>query len=162
MPKGLDMVVGGWQVAGTIRFGSGVPINVRAPDTLGAFGYAVQRTNISSEEAVNLSNPTPARWFNTDAFSAPGQFEIGRAPRCFGTLRNRMNANGDISLGKYIGITERLRAQLRAEFLNITKTPTFGLPKGSGQVTLGSGAFGSVNRSFRPPRHIRMALKLIF
>ncbi|MDE0126484.1 MAG: TonB-dependent receptor [Bryobacterales bacterium] len=162
MPKALDMVVGGWQIAGTIRFGSGVPINIRAPNTLGAFGYAVKRTNITSEEAVRQSNPSPERWFNIDAFSAPGQFEIGRAPRYMGTLRNRINTNGDISLGKYIDITERVRAQVRAEFFNITNTPVFGLPTSGGQVTLGSGAFGTVNRSFRPPRQIQMALKLIF
>ena len=44
MPKALDMVVGGWQIAGTIRFGSGVPINIRAPNTLGVFGYSVKRS----------------------------------------------------------------------------------------------------------------------
>ena len=162
MSKALDMVVGGWQIAGTMRFGSGVPINVKAPNTLGALGYSVKRTNISSEDAVKLSNPTPERWFNTDAFSAPGQFEIGRAPRYFGSLRNRINTNADISLSKFINFTERFRAQLRGEFFNITNTPTFGLPTGGGQVTFGSGAFGTVTRSFRPPRQIQIALKLMF
>lgn len=162
MPKALDAVIGGWQIAGIVRFGSGVPINVRAPNTLGALGYAVKRTNISSEDAVKLANPTPERWFNTDAFSAPGQFEIGRAPRYFGTLRNRINTNGDISLSKFLDFTEQFRAQLRAEFFNLTNTPTFGLPPSGGQVTLGSGAFGTVNRSFRPPRQIQVALKLMF
>lgn len=162
MPKALDAVIGGWQIAGIVRFGSGVPINVRAPNTLGALGYAVKRTNIASEDAVKLANPTPERWFNTDAFSAPGQFEIGRAPRYFGTLRNRINTNGDISLSKFLDFTEQFRAQLRAEFFNLTNTPTFGLPPSGGQVTLGSGAFGTVNRSFRPPRQIQVALKLMF
>ena len=162
MPKALDAVVGGWQIAGIVRFGSGVPINVRAPNTLGALGYAVKRTNISSEDAVKLANPTPERWFNTDAFSAPGQFEIGRAQRYFGTLRNRTNTNGDISLSKFLDFTEQLRAQLRAEFFDLTDTPTFGLPPSGGQVTLGSGAFGTVNRSFWPPRQIQVALKLMF
>ena len=49
-----------------------------------------------------------------------------------GTLRNRSNTNGDISLSKFINITERFRAQLRGEFFNITNTPTFGLPTGGG------------------------------
>ncbi len=162
MSKALDAVIGGWQVSGIVRFGSGVPINVRAPNTLGVYGYSVKRTNITSEEAVKLGNPTPERWFNTDAFSAPGQFEIGRAPRYFGTLRNRINTNGDISLSKFFEFTETFRAQLRGEFFNITNTPTFGLPTAGGQVTLGSGAFGTVNRSFRPPRQIQLALRLMF
>ena len=162
MPKALDMVIGGWQVAGTIRFSSGPPINVRAPNTLGAYGYALKRTNISSESAAKLSNPTPERWFNTDAFSAPGQFEIGRAPRYFGAMRNRGVTNADISFSKFINFTERFRAQLRADFFNLTNTPTFGLPTGGGQVTVGSGAFGTVTRSFRPPRQIQVALKVMF
>ncbi len=162
MPKALDMVIGGWQVAGTMRFGSGVPVNIKAPNTLGAFGYAVKKGNITSEEAVKVSNRTPERWFNTDAFSAPGQFEIGRAPRYFGSLRNRINTNADISLSKYLNFTERFRAQLRGEFFNITNTPTFGLPDGGGQITVGAGAFGTVNRSFRPPRQVQVALKLMF
>ncbi|MDE0627493.1 MAG: hypothetical protein OXH99_13930 [Bryobacterales bacterium] len=162
MPKALDMAIGGWQVAGTLRFGSGVPISIRAPNTLGAFGYSLKRTNIANEDAVKVSNPTPSRWFNIDAFSEPGQFEIGRAPRYFDALRNRINTNGDISLSKFIDITERVRTQLRAEFFNISNTPTFGLPTGGGQVTLGSGAFGTVTRSFRPPRQIQMALRIIF
>ena len=162
MPKAMDMVVGGWQVAGIIRFGSGVPINIRVPNTLGAYGYAVKRAIIPDMDAVKLSNPTPEQWFNTDAFVNPGQFELGTAPRYFGQLRNRINTNGDISLSKFIHFTESFRAQLRGEFFNITNTPTFGLPPSGGQVTLGSGAFGTVNRSFRPPRQIQMALKLMF
>lgn len=162
MPRALDMVVGGWQVAGTVRFGSGVPINIRAPNTLGAYGYAVKRANVADLDAVKLSNPTPERWFDTDAFVTPGQFELGTAPRYFGQLRNRINTNGDISLSKFISFTETFRAQLRGEFFNITNTPTFGLPPSGGQVTLGSGAFGTVNRSFRPPRQVQIALKLMF
>ena len=94
----------------------------------------MKRANIANEDAVKVSNLTPSRWFNIDAFSEPGQFEIGRAPRYFGALRNRINTNGDISLSKFIDITERVRTQLRAEFFNISNTPTFGLPTGGGQA----------------------------
>ncbi len=37
MPQAFDMAIGGWQVAGNPQVGSGVPISVRAPNTLGAF-----------------------------------------------------------------------------------------------------------------------------
>ena len=162
MSRAADAVVGGWQIAGTIRFSAGVPINIKAPSTLGAFGYGVQRTNITSEDALKLSNPTPERWFNTDAFSAPGRFEQGTAPRYIDTLRQDGIANADISLSKAFTINERLRAQLRGEFFNLTNTPVFGLPDAGGQVTVTSGAFGTVTRTLGAPRQVQMGLKLIF
>ncbi len=162
MSKALDAVAGGWQIAGTVRFSSGAPINVRAPNTLAAFGYAVKRTNVPNPEAVKLDNPTPERWFNTDAFVEPGQFEQGSAPRFFGDLRNKGVTIADVSVSKFFNIRERLRAQLRGEFFNIANTPHFGLPTAGGQVTFGSGAFGTVTRTFRPPRQIQLGLKLMF
>ncbi len=160
MGRALDAVVGGWQVAGTIRFSAGVPINIRAPNTLGAFGFGVKRSNLVG--SPKLSNPTPERWFNTDAFEAPARFEQGTAPRYINELRQDGIANADISLGKNFRIHERLSAQLRAEFFNLTNTPVFGVPIGGGPVTVTNGAFGRVVRTLGAPRQVQMALKLVF
>ena len=162
MSRALDAVVGGWQLAGTFRFSGGVPVNIRAPNTLGAFGYGVKRSNITSEDNLSLSNPTPERWFNTDAFSAPGRFEQGNAPRYSGGLRQDGIANADISVSKHFQFTERIRAQLRGDFFNLTNTPVFGLPISGGQVTVTSGAFGRVTRTLGAPRQVQVALKIMF
>ena len=162
MAKALDAVVGGWQIAGTIRLSKGIPLNIRAPNTLGAYGYSVKRTNVPDEGAVKLSNPTPERWFNTDAFVEPGQFEQGTAPRFMSSLRNRGVTNADIAVSKNFNLGELVRAQLRGEFFNLTNTPHFIFPVGGGQVTLGSGAFGAQTRTVRPPREVQVALKIMF
>ena len=128
--RGLVRLVGGWQIAGTIRFSTGVPINIRAPNTLGSFGYGVKRSNVSGDP--NLSNPTPERWFNTDVFTAPGRFEQGTAPRHMNELRQDGIADANISLRKRFQIVERMLAQLRAEFFNLTNSPVFGVPIGGG------------------------------
>ncbi len=156
----LDAIVGGWQVAGTIRFSAGVPINIRTPNTLGAFGYGVKRSNVVADP--KLSNPTPERWFNTDAFVAPSRFEQGTAPRYMNGLRQDGIANADISLSKSFRIHERMSAQLRAEFFNLTNSPVFGVPIGGGPVTVTNGAFGRVVRTIGAPRQVQMALKLLF
>ena len=160
MGRALDAVVGGWQVAGTIRFSAGVPINIRAPNTLGAFGYGVKRSNVVG--SPKLGSPTPERWFNTDAFEAPGRFEQGTAPRYMNDLRQDGIANADVSLSKSFRITERVAAQLRAEFFNLTNTPVFGIPTAGGPVTVTNGAFGRVVRTLGAPRQVQMALKLLF
>ncbi len=162
MGKALDTIVGGWQVAGTIRFRAGVPINIRAPNTLGAFGYGLKRSNITSEDAVKSSSPTPERWFNTDAFSAPGRFEQGSAPRYISNLRGDVTRNADVVLSKTFRLGEVIRAQLRGEFFNLTNTPEFSIPGAGGQVTVTSGAFGRVTRTLEGPRQVQLALKLIF
>ena len=89
--------------------------------------------------------------FNLDAFTVPGQFEVGLAPHYAGTLRNRINT-----------ITQQIWAQLRAEFFYMTNTPTLGMPTRGGQVTLGSGAFGTLNQSSRPRGQVQIALNLMF
>lgn len=160
MGGALDAVVGGWKVAGTIRFSIGVPINIRAPNTLGAFGFGVKRTDVVGNP--KLSSPTPERWFNTDAFVAPGRFEQGTAPRYMNDLRQDGIANADVSLSKSFQVHERMSAQLRAEFFNFTNSPVFGVPIGGGPVTVTNGAFGRVVRTIGSPRQVQMALKLLF
>lgn len=121
----------------------------------------MSRANITSEDAVRSSNPTPERWFNTDAFSAPGRFEQGNAPRYSGGNRQDGIANADISVSKQFQFTERIRAQLRGEFFNPTNPPNFGLP-GGGQVRVTSVAFGRVTRTLGAPRQVQVALKIMF
>ncbi len=158
--RALDAIVGGWQVAGTIRFSGGVPINIRSPNTLGAFGFGVKRANAVA--SPKLDNPTPERWFNTEAFEAPGRFEQGTAPRYMNDLRQDGAANADVSLSKRFQFHERMSAQLRAEFFNLTNSPVFGVPIGGGPVTVTNGAFGRVVRTIGAPRQVQLGLKLLF
>ena len=70
----MDAIVGGWQTSGTARYSSGIPINLRATNTLGVYGFGIQRPNITSFEELGSIERTPEQWFNRAAVSSPGKF----------------------------------------------------------------------------------------
>jgi hypothetical protein len=72
----------------------------------------------------------------------------------------------DFSLIKKTRITERLRAEFRAEAFDLFNHPNFGQPNRVAQV--GSGTFGQIsntrfpNGDFGSSRQLQLALKLVF
>ncbi|MDE0103510.1 MAG: carboxypeptidase regulatory-like domain-containing protein [Bryobacterales bacterium] len=158
-----DAVLGGWQVSAIVRFASGNPIGLRAPNTLGPFGFGVQRPIISDYNDLKVANRTPERWFNIDAVSAPGKFEIGSAPRYLPNIRIDGTTNADIALMKNFYVGELLRVQFRAEAFNLANTPQFGLRSTGAEATVGSGAFGTVRDTFvNDARSLQFGLKVYF
>ena len=72
-----NAVIGGWQVSTIVRFSSGLPLSFTAPNTLSNYGYQVQRPNIVTDfTSAAVENPTPDRWFNTAAFTAPANTKL--------------------------------------------------------------------------------------
>ena len=158
-----DAVLGGWQVSAIIRFASGNPIGLRAPNTLGPYGFAVQRPIISDYKDLEVSSRTPERWFNIDAVSAPGKFQIGTAPRYLPNIRIDGTTNADVALMKDFLVGDALRVQFRAEAFNLANTPQFGMPSTGAQATVGSGAFGTVRDTFvNDARSLQFGLKVYF
>ena len=158
-----DAVLGGWQVSAIVRLASGNPIGLRAPNTLGPFGFGVQRPIISNYKDLEVANRTPERWFNIDAVSAPGKFEIGSAPRYLPNIRIDGTTNADIAIMKNFYVGELLRVQFRAEAFNLANTPQFGMPSTGAQATVGSGAFGTVRDTFvNDARSLQFGLKVYF
>ena len=158
-----QVVLGGWEVSGVIRFSSGTPINLRAPNTLADYGYGIQRPNFTNLQDLRSGTQTPEHWWNTSAVKAPGRFEIGTGPRFIPNLRIDGVNNVDMAILKNFSLKERIKAQFRAEIYNATNTPLFGIPPSGPQVTVGSGAFGTVTQTFvTGPRQIQLGLKLNF
>jgi hypothetical protein len=152
-------VVGGWQVSSAVRFSSGLPLGFTAPNTLGAYGFQVQRPNVSDLKAAAVDNPTPDRWFNTAAFSAPGTFEIGNATRWFPNIRFGPTNHADLAILKNFRYAEQWKFQFRAEMFNVTNTPQFG----RANTTFGSGDFGRVSGTTNVgPRNIQLGLRIQF
>jgi hypothetical protein len=69
-----------------------------------------------------------------------------------------MQKRFDLSLRKFTRINERLGVDFRAEFYNLTNTPSFRRPESN----LTSGDFGEILRTQGGPRVIQFALKLLF
>lgn len=147
--------IGGWQVNPIMTIESGTPISLAASVAGGA-----NRPNVVPGVEAKLDNPTLDRWFNTAAFSIPAPYTLGNVSRTLPNIHSDSLFNVDVSLFKDFPITEKVKAQFRAEAFNITNTPTFAAPG----ATAASATFGVVTATaFTPkPREIQLALKLIF
>jgi hypothetical protein len=154
-----NAVIGGWQVSSIIRFSSGLPLAFSAPNNLGNYGFQVQRPNVGDLKTAAIDNPTPNRWFNTDAFTAPAAFTIGNAPRWIPNIRFGPTNHADLAILKNFRFMERIKAQFRAEMFNFTNTPQFG----RANTTVGSSAFGTVTGTTNVgPRNVQLGLRLQF
>jgi hypothetical protein len=154
-----NAVLGGWQVSTIVRLASGLPLAFTSPNTLGAYGFQTQRPNVANLTDAAVDNPTPARWFNTAAFSAPGTYEIGNLTRWVPNIRFGPTKHADLAILKNFRFGERWKAQFRAEMFNFTNTPQFG----RANTTLGSGAFGTVTGTTNVgPRNVQLGLRIQF
>ena len=154
-----NAILGGWQVSSIIRFGSGLPLGFTAPNTLSAYGFQVQRPNVSDLNAAAVSNPTPDHWFNTAAFTRPGTYEIGNATRWVPTIRFGPTKHADVAILKSFRYSDRLKAQFRAEMFNLTNTPQFG----RANTDISSADFGRVTGTTNiGPRNVQLGLRLQF
>jgi hypothetical protein len=159
LPKVADAVIGGWQISSIVRFGSGLPLGFNAPNSLGPFGFAVQRPNIANLKDLEVDKPHPDRWFNADALTAPGQFEIGNMTRWTPNIRFGPTRHADVAVMKNFRWNERVRFQLRGEFFNITNTPQFG----RANTTLGNPNIGQVTGTTNVgPRNTQLGLRVQF
>ncbi|MDX2181375.1 MAG: TonB-dependent receptor [Bryobacteraceae bacterium] len=154
-----NAVLGGWQVSSIVRFSSGLPLGFTAANTLANYGFQVQRPNVADLKQAASDNPTPDRWFNTAAFTQPGTYEIGNAPRWIPNIRFGPTRHADLAILKNFTFMERFKAQFRAEMFNMTNTPQFG----RANTTVGSADFGRVTGTTNVgPRNIQLGIRIQF
>ncbi len=156
--RGVDMLLGGWQVNGILTLHTGQPYTVSANGCVGVwagcFPDLVAGTN---PNAAPAGGRTPTEWFNTTNFTAPATLTEGN-------LGDNTNSgpplrNLDASFFKDLPLTERYRFQFRAEIFNIANTPQFNFPNS----TFGSPTFGQVTSTLAgTERHVQFALKFLF
>ena len=161
LPLGRGRLRKGWQTNGIWTFQTGRPFTVALhPDldnsntgrsTLG-FG-ANDRPNVSGNP--KLSNPSPARWFDTGAFQVPAFGAFGNAGR--NILEGPGLGVGNVSVVKETPLAEHLRLQLRIEAFNVLNRTNYDLPG----IFLGSPNFGRA-LSAGQPRRVQFGLKLLF
>ena len=149
-------VLGGWQLSGIFVAQSGTPIDfTAAAATLRAPGNT-QRPNVNGTPSKPGAIGPGAFYFDTAAFTAP-------AANTFGSLTRNASINGpgyvnfDASIFKRFALTERFKAELRADAFNATNSPKFNNPNG----TLGNAQFGQVVSAFGE-RLVRFGARLTF
>jgi hypothetical protein len=154
-----NAILGGWQISSITRFSSGLPLQFTSPNTLAQYGFQVQRPNVADLKAAAVPNPTPDRWFNREAFTRPGVYEIGNAPRWIPNIRFGPTKHGDLAILKNFRWGERWKVQFRGEMFNFTNTPQFG----RANTDISSGDFGRVTGTTNVgPRNIQLGLRVQF
>ncbi|MCX6596742.1 MAG: TonB-dependent receptor, partial [Acidobacteria bacterium] len=151
-----DRLAGGWQIAGIVRAQSGSPLAVTQQPNLNAFaGFGIQRPNLLRDPNLTAARRSTGRWFDTGAFAQAPQFTLGSSSR--NPVRGPAFRTIDLMVGKSFAVTERLRAEFRAEAFNSTNTPQLGNPNGA----FGTPAFGTMTTAF-DPRVYELVLKIHF
>lgn len=158
-----DRLVGGWQVAGFATFQSGRPFSTYS----GAFSFnnVVQSfancNGCDADMGRAEDGPGGVVWFFTQEqiakFSQPTMGELGN------TGRNAFRGPGgyqiDASFLKRTALTERFNLEIRADMLNLTNTPTFGLPTATQTSTI----FGRIRDTVSSfSRKIQIGAKINF
>ena len=151
--RGLDALIGGWQVNGIYAYTSGLPYNLTISGDIANTGNSGYRLNRVGNP--KFSNPTRAKWFNTSAYTPPTQYTFGTEGR--NDLRADPFHNLDASLFKNFAI-ERATIQFRAEAFNALNHLTYGKPNNNISAT----TFGTVSTETSTERIMQLAVKVLF
>lgn len=125
--KGLDLLIGGFQLSGILTLRTGYPFSVIVGGTdranITGTGTANSRLNLVSDPFANVPD---GYYFNPAAFALPPVGAFGSSGR------NILSGPGaqqlDFSVLKVLRFGEKYSLQLRAEAFNVLNHPTFGLP----------------------------------
>jgi len=163
-----DAVLGGWQIEGVYTYQSGFPVT-----------FSNDAFYLGGQISIPKDQQTTARWFNTGAFVSIvggnptcGAFTSGSAncaspvdhlrtlPLRFSDVRIHAINNADLGLRKDVRINERMKVQLRMEFINAFNHPLFPGPV----VNPGSSTFGQIVASNQNnyARRAQLMAKFIF
>jgi hypothetical protein len=135
---------------------SGVPLAVTQLTNFNAFaGFGTQRPNLQRNPVLPGSERTPARWFDTSAFSVAPQFTLGSSRR--NPVRGPAYRNVDLLAARRTRVAGRVSMETRVEIFNLLNTPALGAPN----MVVGSPAFGSIT-SAGDPRVVQVAVKIHF
>src|SRR6202158_4495219 len=164
IPRAADAVVGGWKLAGVLTFMTGQFLR---------FG------NMIADGKPCISNPTPERWVNTDAFRrVPSNTYLLRTnPLQYDCLTGPKYWVLDGTLIKNVAITERIHGEFKIAAYNATNRLNRGAPDTNIQSSFfGQARFqGAPGGSFGAPsqqveggnaaitgRQVELGLKIIF
>lgn len=171
-----NRAVSGWTVSSIVALQSGFPFSPQLgynPTGSGDTRNPV-RPDINPDFHGNLYPRTPQQYFNPAAFLAPAYGTVGNLGR--DTLTGPGLVNFDLSLLKATQITERVRAQFRAEFFNVlnhtnfstpnpvvfTSGPSQGSAANQNAAVVASPTAGVITATATTSRQIQFGLKLLF
>lgn len=167
-----NLLVGNWTFSGIQQYRSGGLILVQAPNnTLGTgvlftgfkaanVGSGPIRTGID-RTSLDPNNPS-SLWFNSAAFTSPGQYELGNAAHYYNDFRNPPVFDERVSIAKRLVFPVKgersIDLTLRADAFNVFNRTNFGGIQGA----IGNPNFGRPGGPQVAARLITMGLRLEF
>jgi hypothetical protein len=158
--KALDYAVGGWSANAISVYQSGFPVQIaQSTNNNSVFGYASQRPNATGVSPVTSGSLESrlSNYINAAAFTTAPRGAFGNLARTL-DMRGPGQANWDLSIFKSISITEKFKAQFRAEALNAFNTPMFAAPN----TSFGSSSFGRITSQVNFSRMMQLGMRLFF
>lgn len=166
----VNAIVGDWEVSAILNYSSGAPLSGPASRTtpVGWNGGTVMGNfntpaggfkNVFNPDTFNPwnANDPGNRLFDPTAFSDALPQQLGTSPALFPTVRMLWSWNEDVSILKNFPIKERVRLQLRMEFLNALNRHFFG----GLSTNLNNSYFGNI-RTASGARNGQFGLRLVW
>ncbi len=165
--RGLDALIGGWDVTGILLLQSGsfetAQFSNRDPSGTGATvrGFtATQRPDQIGDP--NLTDATPERYWDVGAFVLPAN-NIGRfGDAGIGTLNGPGTRVFSLTMGKSVRVLARQRLRFEMAFANLFDLENFDVPN----RTITSSSFGRITGTQRVdqagPRTVQFSLRYSF
>jgi hypothetical protein len=162
----LEAIFGGWQLQGVYTYQTGFTIPF---GSFSATGGTTSGDIFYKGGDIASSDPTVAKWFNTDAFvsilndsstNATPVNHLRSIPYRWEDVRRDSINNLDLSVLKDFTFKGDVRLELRAEFINALNSPYFPNPV----VSQSSSTFGQVSASNQDnyARRAQLGVKLVF
>jgi hypothetical protein len=167
--RGLDAVIGGWQLSGLVRLTSGFPFSIfngaQWPTDWDLQGNAYLVGNVKTGSFHDPSDPGTVSAFSTQS-SAQTQF-IEPLP---GQAGQRNNFRGDGYFSTDLGLSKRWlmpwsehhSIQLRWEVFNVTNSVRFDAQSINASIDSFGSSFGQYTRLSTNPRVMQFALRYEF
>ena len=158
----------------------GFPSDLRTDRLAPIFNTFNMPDRVAGQAIQVTSGRSVDNFFNPAAFKVPGstRSNTGATIQLLGDSARRVvrgpgSMNADVSAFKNTRITERLGLQFRAEFFNLTNTPTFFLPSASARnmtcigpagapCNAGNPEFGKLSNGTATGRQVQFGIKLLF
>jgi hypothetical protein len=161
-PAALQRVVNNWQVNSMITARSGFPFTCRSGVDNSLTGTGNDTCDQIDARSARLPGADPLKtWFNTAAFTRNAIGTYGSAGR--NNMRRPGVSNVNLSLFRLFQVSERLKAEFRAEAFNALNHANLDLFYISNSYTnsenLTSPNFGQITHA-QDPRLMQLALKL--
>jgi Carboxypeptidase regulatory-like domain/TonB dependent receptor-like, beta-barrel len=163
----LDLLLGGWNFSGTLRYTSGAALQIDAINPFAStFGYSsgapFEYANyVGGSPYASYSggfNPATDTYLNPAAFKSPALFKLGNTATYNGWARGFSQGSEAFEVGKTFQLHERLQFELSADFVN-----PFNIVRWANPSTLaGIPTFGKVTNIQGTPRQIQINANVNF